>query len=173
VQLGDAFGEQETRVIFKFLVPGLADLGPKRIADVVVRYVALGEQVEAHEVTIPVAVNLVDAGTAEGEAPDTTVTDEVIVLQAAEARKRADDLADEGRYDEAKKVLDSAAEALEKAAPDSPRAAELRDDAARLRFTSERFATGSYDGIDKKRMHFESYSSHRSRPKPPPRKDDE
>ena len=51
VQLGDAYGEERRRVVFELHVPELAGARPGEVAEVVVRYVAVGEQVAAHEVT--------------------------------------------------------------------------------------------------------------------------
>lgn len=43
VQLGDAYGEESRRIVFRLHVPVLAALGAARIADVVLRYVTVGD----------------------------------------------------------------------------------------------------------------------------------
>ncbi len=58
VSLGDAYGDERRRVVFELHVPELATLGVKNVADVVLRYVTVGEEVAAHETTIPLTVNL-------------------------------------------------------------------------------------------------------------------
>jgi Ca-activated chloride channel homolog len=61
VQLGDAYAEDRRRVVFELHVPEMARLGVAEVADVVVRYVSVGEEIAAHEVTLPIRVNLVSA----------------------------------------------------------------------------------------------------------------
>jgi Ca-activated chloride channel homolog len=59
--LGDAYAGERRRVVLALHLPHLAALGPVRVADLVVRYVAVGEEVAEHTLTVPVAVNLVSA----------------------------------------------------------------------------------------------------------------
>ena len=69
LQIGDAYGGERRRIVFSLQIPNVAQLGPARVADVVLRYVEVGEHVAAHERTIPVIVNLVSADeAAAGEA---------------------------------------------------------------------------------------------------------
>ena len=48
-QLGDAYAGERRRVVFELHVPHLAALGPVKVAELVVRYVSVGEQIEQHE----------------------------------------------------------------------------------------------------------------------------
>ncbi len=89
-------------------MPALAELGVEKVADVVLRYVSVGDQVEQHALTIPVVVNRVSADEAAAAAPDLQVHEEVLVLTAARARDEAILLADAGRYEEGQRVLHSA-----------------------------------------------------------------
>src|SRR5207245_1369194 len=73
VQLGDAFAEESRRVVFELHVPDMAALGVATIAEIVVRYAEVGEQVALHELTVPVTVNLVSADEAAGSTADTEV----------------------------------------------------------------------------------------------------
>ena len=75
--------------MFQLHVPRLAELGVKRVADVVLRYTAIGEQIAVHEVQIPVTVNLVSADEAAAAKADHEVTEEVIVLLSARAQEQA------------------------------------------------------------------------------------
>jgi hypothetical protein len=72
---------------------------------VIVRHVSVGEDVEQHELTIPIVVNRVSADEAAGRRPDLEVQREVLVLTAARARDRAIELADAGQLDEAQHEL--------------------------------------------------------------------
>ncbi len=132
VQIGDAYGGERRRLVFALHIPGLAALGPARVADVVLRYVAVGDEVVVHELTIPVTVNLVSADEAATAAVDHEVTEEVWLLQAARARKEAIEAVDDGDYGAAQASLLSTAATLRAHAPDSDRAAELIEEADQL-----------------------------------------
>ena len=54
VSLGDAYGDERRRIVFQLHVPRLETLGAQRVAEIVLRYVSVGEQIAAHEVTIPI-----------------------------------------------------------------------------------------------------------------------
>ncbi len=165
VQLGDFYGGELRRVVFEFAIPNVADLGQKRIADVVLRYTTTGDPVEMHEVTIPVHVNVVEADEAIGAEADREVVDEVLILKAAEDRKRASDLADMGRYDDAADILDVRTRRMQESMPGSTRAAEMAIEADEMRHSTERMRRREYDLYDKKRMHYESQRNRRSKPR--------
>ena len=105
VALGDAYAGEKRRVVFELHVPHLAALGPAPVAEIVLRYVSVGAKVEQHEVTIPLAVNLVSADEAAASAPDLEVREEVLVLKAARARDEAIRLADAGEHEQAKRLM--------------------------------------------------------------------
>ena len=68
VQLGDAYGDERRRVVFQLRIPSLHSIGLARVADVVVRYVSVGEEIAMHELIAPVVVNAGDAATARTDA---------------------------------------------------------------------------------------------------------
>ncbi|MCJ7781100.1 MAG: VWA domain-containing protein, partial [Acidimicrobiia bacterium] len=152
VQLGDFYGGELRRVVFEFAIPNVADLGQKHIADVVLRYTTIGDPVEMHEVTIPIHVNVVEADEAASAEADREVVDEVLILKAADDRKRASDLADAGRYDEAAEILDVRGRRMRESMPGSARAAEMAVEMDEMRYTTERMQRREYDLYDKKRM---------------------
>ena len=119
VSLGDAYGDERRRVVFQLHVPRLETLGARRVAEIVLRYVSVGEQIAAHEVTIPVTVNLVSADEAAAAEADHEVAEEVVVLMSARAQEQAREHADRGEFDAATKVLGEAASELRKMAPNS------------------------------------------------------
>jgi hypothetical protein len=162
-QLGDAYGGERRRLVFRLGIPRLAKLGPATVAHIVLRYVAVGDAVEAHETTIPVVVNLVSANDRALQELDHDVVDEIVVLQAARAKKEAIELADEGRFDDARRVLGFAARDIRAAAPDSQRAAELDDEATRLEDHMQAMSAPQYSSISRKRMRSESWRSSRGR----------
>jgi len=89
VQLGDAYGDERRRVLFELDIPEMAKLGVAKVADVVVRYVAVGEEIAAHELTLPTTVNMVSADEAAAGKADMEVLEEVLVLKAARAQEEA------------------------------------------------------------------------------------
>jgi Ca-activated chloride channel family protein len=155
VQLGDAFADEHRRVVFTLKIPNLATLGVTKVADLVVRYASIGEQVGLHEVTVPVMVNAVSADEAAAAGADAEVAEEVLILKAARAQEEAVRLADQGRFDEAKERLSGAAAELRTAAPGSAKAAELLEQAARMDVVAPMMAAPTYTSATRKAMFYE------------------
>lgn len=166
VQLGDTFGDEIRRLVFELHIPHLAALGPRRVADLVLRYATVGADARLHAVTIPVTINAVDAATADAAAPDQEVAEEVTILRAAESRRHAQRLADEGRFAEAEDVLDGSVQSLRRAAAFSPQPAALLDDAERLERNAAAMKRGQWSNKDRKRMLYERVTSAKSRRQP-------
>lgn len=152
VQVGDAYGGDRRRIVFALHVPRLGELGVTTVADLVLRYVAVGEEIAAYELTIPVTVNAVSAAEAAASAVDEEVREEVLVLRAARARDEAIELADAGDF--------AAAQAVLGAAEGDLRAAGLAAEADALPPPP---TADAYDRLYRKRLSFESYSRRRKR----------
>jgi Ca-activated chloride channel family protein len=163
--LGDAYGGERRRVVFALHLPHLAVLGPTKVADCVLRYVSVGDEVAEHTVTIPVVANLVSADEAAAAARDLEVQEEVLVLQAARARDEAIRLADTGDYRGARATLKNAAATLRSLAPTlSPEhAAALETEAAELEEGEAHLAPTSYNAAMRKKLHYEANLRHRRR----------
>jgi hypothetical protein len=116
-------------------------------------------------VTIPIHVNVVEADEAVGAEADREVVDEVLILKAAEDRKRARDLADAGRYDEAADILDVRGRRMRESMVDSTRAADMAIEVDEMRYSTERLQRREYDAYDKKRMLYEEWRNRRSKPR--------
>lgn len=84
--LGDAYSGERRSVVFALHVPGVAELGVAKVADVVLRYISVGDQITAHEITVPVVVNVVSAHEAAQAERDRAVVEEVVVLKASGPR---------------------------------------------------------------------------------------
>ena len=69
VQVGDAYGDEVRRIVFQLHIPNMAQLGPAKVADVIVRYVAIGDEIAQHELKVPVTVNLVTSDEAARGRP--------------------------------------------------------------------------------------------------------
>jgi Ca-activated chloride channel family protein len=87
--------------------------------------------------------------------PNLEVVEEVLVLRAARAQEAAMRLADQGRFDEARTHLAGAAAELRQAAPASPKAAELLEQADRMEMVQPMMAAAAYDSSTRKQMHYE------------------
>lgn len=168
VQLGDAYGDERRRVVFALHVPELATLGPAQIAEVLVRYVEVGEQVAMHTLHLPLVVNAVSSDDAAASVPDAEVTEEVAVLLGARAQEEARKLADQGDFEQARRVLLGAAEELRTKAEGSPRAAELQEQADRFELRSTELEPESYTMM-RKQMTFENRTVRERKQRPPKR----
>ena len=158
VELPDAYGGERRRVVFELHVPHLAQHGPVAIADLVLRYVTVGEEIAAHEVAIPVVANAVSAAEAAAVAPDHEVRDEVLVLKAARARDEAIRLADAGEYGSAQLLLREAAGEL--------RRAGLGGEAAELDASAPTLDPATYSPAARKQLHLQSNLRKRQRRRP-------
>ncbi len=167
IQLGDAYGEERRRVVFALHVPRLGRLGVARVAEVVVRYVAVGERIARHELRLPIVVNLVRADEAAGAGADAEVTEEVVVLRAARAQEEARERAEAGDLDSARALLAPGAQGLRRLAPGSPRAEDLRRQAEEMERKASAIAQGLYDALASKRMRYGAWRRTRGRPEPP------
>lgn len=162
VQLGDFYGSETRRIVFEMNIPNVADLGPKQIGELVLRYTSVGDAIEMHDVTIPVTVNVVDAETAAEAGVDADVNDEVLMLRAAEARREAMERADAGDFDGAYDTLRSVRADMFAAMPTSPRADELQSEIDEMGYSSQRMRARTYDAMERKRMHYQEHRNRRS-----------
>ncbi|MBW3651816.1 MAG: VWA domain-containing protein [Actinobacteria bacterium] len=161
--LGDAYGGERRAVVFALHVPALAELGMAKVADVVLRYVGVGDQIAAHELTLPLMVNVVSAAEAASAQADHAVVEEVVVLEAAKARDEARRLADEGDFTGGQRLLRASAHQLRLSATGSAKADELLAEADMLDDTGSTLAPSSYDATARKRLHYDAYRARRRR----------
>ena len=155
VMLGDAYAGERRRVVLSLQLPDVAALGVAKVADLVLRYVSVGDEIAEHTVTLPVAVNLVSAHEAAASQPDLEVREEVLVLRAARARNEAVRLADAGDLAGAEKLLSASAHSLRDASAAMPAHADLLSaEAGAL----DELAPGlaRYDAIARKRLIYEA-----------------
>jgi Ca-activated chloride channel homolog len=153
ISIGDGYAGERRRIVFNLHVPALAELGVAKVAELVLRYVSVGEQVVQHELTIPIVVNRVCADEAAAAAPDLQVREELLVLSAARARDEAIRLADAGRIAAAQQLLRSTVQTLRNAG--LPAEADLID--------HEVGALKSYDARTRKRLYYQSQRQRRGK----------
>lgn len=148
-------GAERRLLVFGLHIPALGELGVAKVAELVLRYVSVGDQVAQHDQTIPVVVNLVSADEAAAAAPDLQVQEEVLVLTAARARDEAVKLADAGHFDDAQALLSRTASRL--------RESGLANEADALDLELPSMAPMSYDPAARKRLRYESHRRRRGK----------
>lgn len=86
VNLGDLYGGEERRTLFRLHVPALASLGLATIADVVLEFTSHTD-LQQHSVTMPISVNIVPGDQAAGRIPDPRVRVEELLVDVDDAKK--------------------------------------------------------------------------------------
>lgn len=155
VALGDAYGGERRRLVAKFHLRPAQAAGPIEVAELVIRWAAVSGDVALHTVRVPVVVTAGDTDSADGGA-DHEVTEEVVRLEVARTRKRANEAADRGDFTGAAEMLrqgSSVVFAMDSAAP-------LADELARdARLMEEQ----TWSAVDAKRAFSRSRSAGRGR----------
>jgi Ca-activated chloride channel homolog len=168
IEVGDSYGEERRRIVFALQVPRLQALGPASVADVVVRYVSIGDSVAAHEMHVPVLVNLVSADEADTAVPDARVVEEVVILKGARAQDEARRLAKDGDLDAAGELLRKTAREIRNVAPRSDRTDELNAQADEIEGYRRAMVDGAFDAMQSKQMRYSSWQKQRGRPRENP-----
>lgn len=163
VQVGELHAEQTRRVVFKLAVPALAALGPAKVADVVLRWTEVGDEVAQHTTTLPLVVNVVSAEDAAAQLPDAVVTDEVVILAAAKTAEDERRRADGGETDAAAAAMRQLADELDGYADRAAEPDRFHADAQRYRATADRLRS-HWDAAASLALHEDVYRRSRSRP---------
>ena len=164
VALGDAYGGETRNVVFQLHIPHLAELGAVRVAELVLRYVTVGDEITTHEVTVPLVVNAVSAADAAAAAGDAEVRRQVLVLRAARARDEAIRMTDGGDAASAQRTLRLAAKDLRDAAALDPAAAATASlQAALLDDEAGELERGPMTPYQRKRLRYDSTRRRRGR----------
>jgi Ca-activated chloride channel homolog len=164
IALGDAYGGETRSVVFQLHVPYLVELGAVQVAEVILRYVTVGQEVATLEVTVPLVVNAVSAAEAASAAADAEVRRQVLVLTAARARDEAIRMTDRGDAGSARRALRLAAKSLRETAALDPGAAPTATfQAALLDDEASALARGPMTPGQRKRMRYDSTRRRRGR----------
>ena len=137
-------------------VPHLAALGPVTVAQLVLRYVTIGDEIAQHEVAIPVVANVVSAGEAATAVPDADVREEVMILLSAKARDEAVFDAAAGNFEAAQARISTLKQELR--AIGSPRLAEEAD---ALELAEAYLDPAVYPESGRKNLHYDSWNRRR------------
>lgn len=163
--LGDVFGGQLRKLVFRLQVPAMGSLGQVKVAEVVIRWADItAKQVKMHTRTVPITVNVVPRAEASSQPTDAEISEEVIILGAAQARKEARELADCGEYDRARELLAEQAERLRTIPHASDMFAAATEDLEQLERFERHLMVGTYDRLMSKEMWDQSRRRQRSQP---------
>jgi Ca-activated chloride channel homolog len=173
VAVGDAFGDERRSVVaachLRPLGTAMAPGAVVDVANVTLRWASTTGDVALHMVTLPVTVTVGAAGQADPGA-DPRVTEEVLVLAAARARREARHAADRGDLQGASTHLRVVADQLAEACVAPSEVEALRNEIAALE-------DGEWSAVSSKRMHSTAKSMNRKRRSnfdaTPPDEDDE
>lgn len=108
VALGDLYAGEERRTLIRLDVASIPALGLATIADIVLEYTALPDQLE-HTVTLPISVNVVPGDVAAQRVPLPEVVVQQLLVEAATAKATAAESLRAGDPVTAQAALDAAA----------------------------------------------------------------
>jgi len=109
-RMGDIFGDEVKTLMLELSIPALRDIGEIEIATLHFEYDELRDgKSERQRMSKAVTINVSSESLGDREMNE-EVRRSVLLLRAAEARREAIRLADQGRYDEAARTLRDAAE---------------------------------------------------------------
>jgi Ca-activated chloride channel homolog len=150
-RLGDVFGEEVKTLALELSMPPVQESGEKQIAVLRFDYDELTATGVEHRVfERPVIINIAPEG-AQPSLANPEVSQSVLLLKAAQARREAVQQADQGNYNHASQILRKAAEAIEQAEMESN---ELNDEVKALLKQAEDMDRGSdsYNEFSRKMM---------------------
>lgn len=148
VPLGDFYAGEERELLLRFDVPGIADLGIHRIAEVTTDFVEVPSLV-AQAITWPIRVNVVPGDQAAARMFDPVVTTATLLAEATQAKKDAAQALTGGDAVAASALMTAHAERLDvgiagvtDATPDGT---SLRDRLREERDQLEKLARGAHE----------------------------
>jgi Ca-activated chloride channel family protein len=148
--LGDAYADEEKRLLLSLHTSGLCDLGEQRIADVALSYSEITETaVTTRQMAFPVTVNVADRAAA-AVPPEPEVLQQLGLQMAAEGRRRAIAEADQGDYAKARKTLARSCAEL-RALPNAADP-QIQEELQALAEQAEALDESQYYGATRKRM---------------------
>lgn len=156
VAVGDAYGDEQRRVLAGFHLRPCDTSGALDLGTITVRWVSTVGPVAMHTVTLPLSIMAGGEPGAVDLLADPRVTEQVLVLEAAGARREARELAAAGRFVEAAAALDRGADLLERAGAPAAEVIEMRRDAEQLR-------QGEWSLHEAKRQHSRAQSTLKGR----------
>ena len=126
-RMGDVFGDEVKALLLELSIPALSDVGEEQIANLRFEYDELRDKkADHHVIDMPVMVN-VRAPDGQPLLTNPEVEQSVLLLRAAQSRKRAIKAADRGDFSGASQILRDAAAAIEQSPATDARLLEERN----------------------------------------------
>lgn len=155
--LGDAYADEEKRVLLTLVVPNMGSIGECTLATLAVDYAEIsGTRVINRRLSFPVVVNLTDPATAAAAKVRLEVVEELGLQLAAEARKKAVACADDGDIAGASQILRETVSRLE-SMPVAQQSAILAEVVA-INAESQKMQDEGHSAASRKQMFSSSYN---------------
>ncbi len=143
-RLGDLYADEIKTLLMELSIPALGTLGKVEVARLRFDYDELGEERVTHRtLDLPIVINAVPDAESEGQSPNAEVTRTALLLRAARAREEAIHQADEGKFDDARKILTEMADEIENSHLDDRQLQTehnmLREEAVDMEMGSQRY----------------------------------
>lgn len=149
-RLGDLFGDEVKALVLEIQVPAATQDGPLHIASLRVEYDKLSEAGASHVIVErDIHVNISRDASLPMRKGNPEVTQQVMLLKAAQARRKAVALADEGKFNEASQILEEAVSEIKQSEVSENET--LKDESAALSREAEALKATS-DGNDSYRQ---------------------
>lgn len=106
-RLGDMFGDEIKALVLELSLPAVYEVGVQQIASLTIEYDQLTDTGASHQV-IQRDISVTISGAADKPVrANASVVEQVMLLKAAQARRKAVELADHGKFSEASQVLEA------------------------------------------------------------------
>jgi Ca-activated chloride channel homolog len=154
-RLGDVFGDEVKALLLELSIPALKEVGQKQIGVLRFEYDELLESGSLHRVLeLPININIAPEGRLPAPANE-EVSQSVLLLKAAQARREAVSAADKGNYQTASEILRNVAQSIEDSQILS---AELQEERSALLKQADDLEQGedAYDSYSRKMMSTQS-----------------
>ena len=159
--LGDAYADEEKRLLLSLIVPNMGAIGERILATLAVNYAEISEKsVTTKRLEFPIVVNLTDPATAAAAKLRIEVVEELGLQMAAEARKKAVERADDGDIAGASQLIREAIDTLV-AMPSGAQPA-IQAEVEALKAESQKMREERHSSASRKQMVSSSYSISRS-----------
>lgn len=145
-RLGDVFGDEIKALVLELELPPFQQAGPQRAASLTITYDKLtASGVTREEIKKDITITITPDAIGAGRESNTQVVEQVMLLKAAHARRRAVELADHGRFNEASQVLEAVISEIDESGVAS--APVLEDEKKSLAKQAEELGNTSADSL--------------------------
>lgn len=154
-RLGDVYGNEVKTLLLELSIPALKELGEIQIATLRFEWDRIDTDTATREtIEVPVMVNVQPREEAE-PAVNVDVAQQVLLLKAAQARRRAIEDADKGQFEKAARHLTEVADAIQASAVMNPSLSDERE--ALIKQATNLQRGDKYDAYSRKTMSSQAF----------------